>query len=79
MLPIWLHEPPSTDLNILPVVPPTAINSFVPAEVKYSEIGVGEDYEFNLRLNKLGYKIVFNKDAIIYHHQEDNFYHWQQN
>ncbi len=41
---------------------------------RYSELGVGEDYEFNLRLNKQGYKIVFNKDAIIYHHQENSFY-----
>ena len=40
---------------------------------RYSTMGVGEDYEFNLRLNKLGYKIAFNKDAIIYHHQEESF------
>ncbi len=40
---------------------------------RYSELGVGEDYEFGLRLNREGYKIVFNKDPIIYHHQEPNF------
>ena len=38
---------------------------------RYSDnIGVGEDYEFNMRLNKEGYKIAFSKEAIIYHHQE---------
>ena len=37
------------------------------------EIGFGEDYEFNMRLNMKGYKLVFNNEVIIYHNQEDNF------
>jgi len=42
-------------------------------KIRYSDdLSIGEDYEFNLRLNKLNYKIVFNKKVIIYHHQEDS-------
>jgi cellulose synthase/poly-beta-1,6-N-acetylglucosamine synthase-like glycosyltransferase len=40
---------------------------------KYSNLGVGEDYEFNLRLGKRGYKIIFSEKAVIYHHQEPSF------
>ena len=40
--------------------------------VRYSEMGVGEDYEINLRLNNLGYKIAFTSRAVIYHHQENS-------
>jgi cellulose synthase/poly-beta-1,6-N-acetylglucosamine synthase-like glycosyltransferase len=40
---------------------------------RYSNLGIGEDYEFNQRLNTLGYRLVFNKNAIIYHHQEGSF------
>lgn len=39
---------------------------------RYSEIGIGEDYELNLRLNKRGYKIAFTDKAIIYHHQDNS-------
>jgi len=40
---------------------------------KYSDLGVGEDYEFNLRLKNKGFKIIFEKNAIVYHHQSDSF------
>jgi cellulose synthase/poly-beta-1,6-N-acetylglucosamine synthase-like glycosyltransferase len=52
-------------------------NSIYVAEIlkkeRFSELGVGDDYELGLRLNKLGFKIAFEANAIIYHHQEDNF------
>jgi len=41
---------------------------------RYSDIGIGEDYELNLRLNKKGYKIIFTDKAQIYHHQENSIF-----
>lgn len=49
------------------------IKDIIRKERYCDDIGVGEDYEFNMRLNKKGYKIGFSKDSIIYHHQEDSF------
>lgn len=40
---------------------------------KYSEIGIGEDFELNQRLGKKGFEFIFNPKAIIYHHQEQGF------
>ena len=39
---------------------------------RYSDMGIGEDYELNLKLNKRGYKIAFTDKAIIYHHQDNS-------
>ena len=40
---------------------------------RYSSLGVGEDFEFNTRLNRRGYRIVFCPGAVVYHHLENSF------
>src|SRR5512138_1590917 len=40
---------------------------------RYSDLGVGEDFELNARLVHSGRKIAFEPAAIVYHHQEGSF------
>ncbi len=40
---------------------------------KYRNIRIGEDFEFNRRLNRLGYRIVLSPSPKVYHHQTDSF------
>jgi glycosyltransferase involved in cell wall biosynthesis len=45
----------------------------VAAAEKYRTIRVGEDFEFNRRLNRLGHRIVLSPLPKVYHHQEQSF------
>jgi glycosyltransferase involved in cell wall biosynthesis len=40
---------------------------------KYRPIRVGEDFEFNRRLNRLGHRIVLSPLPKVFHHQEHSF------
>jgi glycosyltransferase involved in cell wall biosynthesis len=44
----------------------------VAARHLYRPIRVGEDFEFNQRLGRLGYKFLLSPAPVVYHHQEDS-------
>ena len=38
------------------------------------KVACGEDFEFSYMLSRKGYKIVFNEDAVCYHHHPENLF-----